>query len=161
MDKKASICQRIIFLSEQIACHKKINDKLRHVKYLYSRLASVPPSTIFFKEIEDESKRTIEEMEQTISKLMKPLMKGISFDMDISSLSSRDIYRGYIELYDSTTNKQYILFFKSFNNGLFNIEEGSLELNDRGQLEKVLEDIKPIKKTQEAKTLFDVIMNQK
>ena len=160
MSKEQSICKRIIFLSEQIAIHKKLNEKQQQLKFIYSRLASKPPSAMFINSIIDESKRFIEEMENDIKRLMLPLLKGIEFDIKISYLSSRDIYRGYIELYDAS-GKEYILFLKSFHEGPINIEEGSLILNNNYQLKRVLVKMKPIKKDPEAKTLFNILMNQK
>jgi len=160
MKKEQSICKRIIFLSEQIALHRKMNKRQKDNKFIYSRLASSPPSAVYINSIIEESNHFIEEYQNDIKRLMLPLLKGIEFDMTIDHLSSRDIYRGYIELYD-LSGKEYILFFKSFNTGPIYIEEGSLMLNDNDQLSKILEEIKPIKKDPEIKTLFDVIMNQK
>ena len=160
MSKEQSICKRIIFLSEQIAIHKKLNEKQQQLKFIYSRLASKPPSAMFIDSIIDESKRFIEEMENDIKRLMLPLLKGIEFDIKISYLSSRDIYIGYIELYDAS-GKEYILFFKPFDNGLIHVVEGSLELNDKNQITAILEQMKPIKKDPETKTLFNILMNQK
>ena len=160
MSKEQSICKRIIFLSEQISLHKKMNKRQKDNKFIYSRLASSPPSAMFIDTIIEESNRFIEEYQNDIKKLMLPLLKGIKFDMTIDYLSSRDIYRGYIELYDPS-GKEYILFFKPFKNGVINIDEGSLMLNDNDQLSVVLEEIKPIKKNPEIRTLFDIIMNQK
>lgn len=160
MSKEQSICKRIIFLSEQIAIHKKLNEKQQTLKFIYSRLASCPPSAIYISSMIDESKRFIEEMESDIERLMLPLLKGINFDITISHLSSRDIYRGYIELYDSS-GKEYILFLKPFDNGLINIVEGSLKLNDKNQITAILEQMRPIKKDPETKTLLNILINQK
>lgn len=160
MSKEQSICKRIIFLSEQIALHRKMNKRQKDNKFIYSRLASRPPSAMFIDTIIEESNRFIEEYQNDIKRLMLPLLKGINFDTVIDHLSSKDIYRGYIMLYDSS-GKEYILFLKSFQHGPINIEEGSLILNDNYQLKRVLVKVKPIKKDPEIRTLFDIIMNQK
>lgn len=160
MSKESTLCQRIISLSEQIILHREINKRQKQVQFLYSRLKSPPPSSIFIKEIIEESERTISELKQDVQKLMLPLLKGIKFDITEYIFSKRDLYRGYIELYDSS-EKEYILFLKPFNNGALNIEEGELKLNDAHQVSRIISELKPIKKSPEIKTLFDVLMNQK
>ena len=160
MSKKQSVCKRIIFLSEQIALLKKMNRRQKQMKFIYSRLYSSPPSVMFIDSIIAESDRLIVEYKNDIKKLMLPLLKGVNFDINVEYLSTRDIYRGYIELYDAD-GKEYILFFKTFETGPMFINEGSLMPNDNNQLARVLEEIKPIKRDPEIRTLFDIIMNQK
>lgn len=160
MSKESTLSQRIISLSEQIILHREINRQQKKLQFLYSRLNSTPPSTMFIKNILEESERFIEELKSDIQKLILPLLKGIEFDIKDYVFSSRDLYRGYIELYDPS-GKEYILFLKAFNNGLINIEEGSLKLNDNHQLSRILSEMKPIKKDPESKTLFNTLMNQK
>lgn len=161
MSKESTICERIIFLSEQIMLLKKLNEKEKLLKFVYSRLNNPPPSHIFKKEIIEENIRSIEELTNDIQKLIKPLLKGITFDIKANIVfSSRDIYRGYIELYDPS-GKEYILFLRPFMNGIVNIEEGSLVLNDAHQVSRVIDEMKPLKRDSKAKTLLDALINQK
>lgn len=160
MNRDTTICKRIITLSEQIAIHKIMNEKHRLSKFVYSRINNPPPSHIFISEMIEESHRLINEMEQDIKKLVLPLLKGMSFDITTFILSSRDIYRGYIELYDDS-NKQYVLFLKSYKNGLVDINEGSLILNDTNQITSVLQEMVPVKKSPVYKTLLEVLLSNK
>lgn len=152
-------CERIIALSEQIYFHKLGINKAKSLKFFYSRLNSPPPSIKELSTIVEESRLRIEEMQNSIKKIITPLLRGIKFDITPYLTSSKEFYRGYIELYNPLGSKYY-LFLKSFKNKNINIEEGSL-LEDTKELSSFISTIPKIKRTNEYLTIFEILKNQK
>lgn len=157
------IANKIMKLSEQIYIHKELNRRQTSLKFLYSRLNHPPPSSMFIKDIIEEGERSISEMVNDVQKLILPLLKGIQFNLtEKIVLSTRDMQRGFIILYD-LKGIEYILFLKPFDNGLLKIQAGSLEKNDHHQVSRIAlkmrQNIK--KKSVVHKSLFEILMNQK
>jgi hypothetical protein len=134
--KPQSFCELLIKENEEALTYKLLIPKVKELKYLLSRLRSIPPSISWLSEIETELKLRSDNIYNNISGLMSIIFANSEFadkqfDIKWNEFSSNDLKYGYVEISDVDGN-DYLLFLISFDNGILSVKEGTL-LKDDGE----------------------------
>ena len=137
MKKELTVLELFVLKCETAYTYRMSIAETKKLKFLLSRLKSVPPSSRhmddLIQELELRRDALIIEIKNMVDKFIaNSIYKDILFEECFYRLSSKDIYNGYIPLFVSKEGikegepTQYILFFRDFNNSLVNIKVGNI-----------------------------------
>lgn len=155
-----TICQRIVYLAEDILDLKFCKLRATDLRFIFARLSPSLPSNDVLQ-IEQRIEREISDRRSQIRRYIRPLLQNHKFDIESYDFGSKDLLKGYIKLISIDDNKEYILFLKPFNNGIVEVLEGQLLSNDNNQLYRILRNIKPFPRRTDVKSIYGALLNQR